>query len=299
MEFIINNFNLILSFITSYIISIGINKITNNKMIEMIMDRGYGAKDGDSDNLINELERPNFRFSQILMYFPYINIIVTTLESITNLNEFNIIFEELKEMNVISKLDNAEKELHDKDYSSSATKRINQNRKEEKINKERYNICKYNFEKDVKNTKGIEDLHKIASSPLYYRYKIQLLEVLKFSILNNINNYNLDNMIISIQNNDYLFLEYYYKIFELQDNFTNEGLANILSFLNILLNDKNVDRFKKVEYFELIHNKLEYYASKNKKGYKLNCNVYINKENFDECTINIKKVKELKNEHIK
>lgn len=53
MEFIINNFNLILSFITSYIIPIGINKITNNKMIEMIMDRGYGAKDGDSDNLIN------------------------------------------------------------------------------------------------------------------------------------------------------------------------------------------------------------------------------------------------------
>ena len=106
-------------------------------------------------------------------------------------------------------------------------------------------------------------------------------------------------MIISIQNNDYLFLEYYYKIFELQDNFTNEGLANILSFLNILLNDKNVDRFKKVEYFELIYYKLEYYASKNKKGYKLNCNVCINKENFDECTINIKKVKELKNEHIK
>lgn len=35
-------------------------------------------------------------------------------------------------MNVISKLDNAEKELHDKDYSNSAIKRINQNRKEEK-----------------------------------------------------------------------------------------------------------------------------------------------------------------------
>ena len=70
MEFIINNFNLILSFVTSYIISIGINRMTNKRMIEMIMDKGYGAKDGDSDNLINELERPNFRFSQILMYFP-------------------------------------------------------------------------------------------------------------------------------------------------------------------------------------------------------------------------------------
>ena len=299
MEFIINNFNLILSFVTSYIISIGINKMTNKRMIEMIMDKGYGAKDGDSDTLINELERPNFRFSQILMYFPYINIIVTTLESITNLNEFNIIFEELKEMNVISKLDNAEKELHDKDYSNSATKRINQNRKEEKINKERYSICEYSFKHDIKDDKNIEELNKITNSPLYYRYKIQLLEVLKFSILNNINNYNLDNMIISIQNNDYLFLEYYYKIFELQDNFTNEGLANILSFLNILLNDKNIDRFKKVEYFELIHNKLEYYASKNKKGYKLNCNISVSKENFDECTINIKKVKVLKNEHIK
>ena len=47
MEFIINNFNLILSFVTSYIISIGINRMTNKRMIEMIMDRGYGAKDGD------------------------------------------------------------------------------------------------------------------------------------------------------------------------------------------------------------------------------------------------------------
>ena len=299
MEFIINNFSLILSFVTSYIISIGINRMTNKRMIEMIMDRGYGAKDGDSDTLINELERPNFRFSQILMYFPYINIIVTTLESITNLNEFNIIFEELKEMNVISKLDNAEKELHDKDYSNNATKRINQNRKEEKINKERYSICEYSFKHDIKDDKNIEDLNKITNSPLYYRYKIQLLEVLTFSILNNINNYNLDNMIISIQNNDYIFLEYYYKIFELQNNFTNEGLANILSFLNILLNDKNIERFKKAEYFELIHNKLEYYASKNKKGYKLNCNISVSKENFDECTINIKKVKVLKKEHIK
>ncbi len=299
MEFIINNFNLILSFVTSYIISIGINRMTNKRMIEMIMNRGYGAKDGDSDTLINELERPNFRFSQILMYFPYINIIITMLESITNLNEFNIIFEELKEMNVISKLDNAEKELYDKDNSNNTKKRINQNRKEEKVNKERYNIFKYNFEKNIKDVQGINDLNKITNSPLYYRYKIQLLEVLKFSILNNINNYNLDNMIISIQNNDYLFLEYYYKIFELQDNFTNEGLANILSFLNILLNDKNIDRFKKAEYFELIHNKLKYYASKNKKGYKLNCNVCISKENFDECTINIKKVKVLKKEHIK
>lgn len=299
MEFIINNFNLILSFVTSYIISIGINKITNKKMIEMIMDKGYGAKDGDSDTLINELERPNFRFSQILMYFPYINIIITMLESITNLNEFNIIFEDLKEMNVISKLDNAEKELHDKDYSNSAIKRINQNRKEEKENKERYSICEYSFKHDIKDDKNIEELNKITNSPLYYRYKIQLLEVLKFSILNNISNYNLDNMIISIQNNDYLFLEYYYKIFELQDNFTNEGLANILSFLNIILNDKNIDHFKKVEYFNLIYNKLEYYASKNKKGYKLNCNISVSKENFDECIINIKKIKVLKNEHIK
>ncbi len=299
MEFIINNFNLILSFGTSYIISIGINRMTNKRMIEMIMDRGYGAKDGDSDNLINELERPNFRFSQILMYFPYINIIVTTLESITNLNEFNIILKDLKEMNVISKLDNAEKELHDKDYSNSATKRINQNRKEEKENKERYSIYEYSFKHDIKDDKNIEELNKITNSPLYYRYKIQLLEVLKFSILNNINNYNLDNMIISIQNNDYLFLEYYYKIFKLQDNFTNEGLVNILSFFNILLNGKNIDHFKKVEYFELICNKLEYYASKNKKGYKLNCNISVSKENFDECTINIKKVKVLKNEHIK
>ena len=87
-------------------------------------------------------------------------------------------------------------------------------------------------------------------------------------------------------------MEYCYYTINLNCNF-------YFWILPILLNDKNIDRFKKAEYFELIHNKLEYYASKNKKGYKLNCNISVSKENFDECTINIKKVKVLKNEHIK
>ena len=299
MGFIINNFSLILSFLTSYIISIGINRMTNKRMIEMIMDRGYGAKDGDSDNLIYELERPNFRFSQILMYFPYINIFVTMLESITNLNEFDIIFEELKDMKIISKFDSAEKEIYDRTYSNNVIKRINKNRKEEKINEERYNICEYSFKHNIKDNKNIEELNRITDSQLYYRYKIQLLEILKFSILNNVNNYNLDNMIKSIQNNDYLFLTYYYKIFELKDNFTDEGLANILSLLNIILNDNNINHSKKYDYMELIYNKLKYYANKNKKRYKLNCSVYLNEKDYDKCTINIKKVKVLKNEHIK
>lgn len=281
------NINIIMSILVSYLVTLGINRLSNYYMFNMIIENGYCPVKGDIKNLFYELERPNYRLSEYLVYIPYINILITMLESMTNILDFEVIFKELSDMEIISKFNDKEIERYENNDGDIGS--IIKLRKEECLNKENYYIYENSFKKEFKKDSCLEKLDIINNSDFLYEDKIFLLGLLKFDIINNISLDYLDMIIGYMRRDNSSFVSYYRKIFEYRDYYSKEDLREIIIFLNKIMEDNNIDMEKKIFYIRRLYEYISL-AFKSKEYVSVSC-----KDNDYENTIIVLKRKKNKN----
>lgn len=289
--------------ITTYLASLGIYYATNQKILNLITKDGYTPKNGDLNSLWYELNIPNTQLTRVMAFFPYTNLIASLIEGIINLKTYDEILIDLKQKDIIVPMNQEEKQYFKlKEETFKASTEIT-------IARERELECQNNYsieenalkEQLLNNQKYYKEIDLISNSKISYQYKIELLNILKYCITNNINNLNISELIKSIERKDNIVNPLYLQLFYLENEVDNESLKTIIYSINKIINNTEVDTLEKENYLNqivtVIYSYLKELSKKEKQNLDLKINLDIDTNNIENSDFTIKKVKTTKEHH--
>ena len=252
----INNINMIVSVSLSYLLSIGLNKITEKGILKYLMNNGYAIKEGNKELYYEEVDKPNYKITCLIRNIPYLNVITTIIEGATNILAVEEVKRDLINKEIITKMSIEEiKEYSSISSFTIAEKIIHTKRKIEKNETETYEIQIHTTKEQMQESKidKYEELNKIERSNIDTETKIKLLEILKFSIEKNIDNLNIDNLIKETKYEEYNIFKLYYNLFSLKDTMDQNSIKKVLYILNKTINLTNIEHEVKSGYISQIY----------------------------------------------
>ena len=292
--------NLVLYLGVSYAISFCIDRLTDHLILKNIMDNGFAVRDGKIGKLREIIRIPNYEINKILRKLPIINIAASFLESTSNVYAVNNITQYALDCNIIEHFTKEEEEYYNNKRSFTfVSTSIHTRRKLQAIRKEIYEIKKDDVKKDsILKTNNFDnnDIKLIDNSRIDIDKKMKILEILDYSILNDIDNLNIEKLLREVSYKDNRILYYYYNTFCFKSLLSKDCTNNLLKILNRIINIDSLDNSLKENYIHLIYfSVLKTLYKTKKKDYKnIEIDMESDKEKFLDNDIVIKYTKSKK-----
>lgn len=253
----------------SYLISLGVIHITNQKVIHLLAQYGYTIKNGDKSLLYEEIDAPLTHFTGFMFFLPYINIIISLLQGIVNLLAIDDIICALVEDDIIMPFSQQERNYYEENGETFITALTIILRKEQEYEWETiYQLEKENAIQTNHSNLNLyqAQLDKILTSEVELVYKTELLRIFRYCLGHKILNFDVGKLLSSIQNDDKLVVTSYIQLFHLEPYTDEASMICLITTLNGVINCDSLSSSEKKDYLDSIYQLSLKKIRKNGKG---------------------------------